>query len=238
MAKMNENANQRISPWKAMLISAAGFGIGGAFWGLEAYRGTVGSHEVFTNPFSYVLGAVYLGVFGGLALALIEKLKNLSVPWWVGLFSSENLKRMGRIVGIGTIGWLVAFVVPAVLGEWLLAFGAVLTPLIFVIAKFGSLDVIPLFILKPSLILGQLWVHFLIAGIFIGAVYAILLKTKIVKTALWTGLGFAIASLIGPILGNLVGNVFDSLLISYLVTFLVIGKVFGKVFGFISGRSL
>ena len=63
-----------MSFWRRTGILVAGFGFGGVLWGLEVYRGTVGSDEVFTNPFSYILGAVALGVFGGLALAYISQI--------------------------------------------------------------------------------------------------------------------------------------------------------------------
>jgi len=48
----------KTGPWKRASVAAAGFGFGGMLWGLEAYRGTVGAGESFTNPFSYILGTI------------------------------------------------------------------------------------------------------------------------------------------------------------------------------------
>lgn len=213
---------------KNMVWPAVGFGVGGLLWGLEAYRGTVGAGETFTNPFSYVLGAVAMAVFGGISLAYINQLNGSP-----SVSRSISSRQTWKIIGLGLIGWLAAFFVPGFLGEWSLAIGSIITPLIFGIAKLG-IDIVPYIILKPSLVIGQLWFHFFIGGLIMGAVYAFLLKTNIIKTALWGGIGFALASLIGPIIGNLIGNLFGSLLVSYLVTFLVIGKAFG----FAVGRAL
>lgn len=218
---MAENSAQKISRFKYAAISAFGFGIGGLLWGLEAYHGTVGSDEVFTNPFSYVLGAVAMAICGGAAFAYLKK---------------GGMREAAKLIGLGLVGWLAAFFVPGVWAYQLYLGGGMMISAL--LSPVGDTSLADYFIrnigLDPSLIVGVFILEFLISGIIIGAVYAFILKATIIKTALWAGFGFAIASLIGPILGNLIGGLFDSLLISYLVTFLVIGKVFG----FAVGRSL
>lgn len=217
-------------------VAAVGFGIGGLLWGLEAYRGTVGAGESFTNPFSYILGAVALAVFGGLALAYATHL-NGSVSLSRFLLSKHTLK----IVGIGLVGWLVAFLLPAVWVEQLsigsvLLLSIVLSPL----NETGAfVDTIINYIgLDPALHMGGLFLEFLASGAIVGLVYSLILKTKILKTVLWSAGGFALASLIGPILGNLIGNLFGLLLVSYLVTFLIIGIIFAASLTYGLRRSL
>lgn len=211
--------------WKRAAVLAAGFGVGGAIWGLEAYRGTVGSGEVFTNPFSYILGAVSLAVFGGLVLAYLSQI-NGSTPL-SRLFLSKNTM---KIVGLGLVGWLVAFLLPAVWLNKLLFIGLLI--LSFILSPFeasGSLgQFLPNYLrLDPSLNVGILFVEFLFAGLIIGLVYSLILKTKIIRMMLWAAGGFALAALIGPILGNLIGNLFGALIVNYTLTFVIICVIFG-----------
>lgn len=212
-----------------MAISAAGFGVGGALWGLEAYRGTVGSDEVFTNPFSYILGAVAMAVFGGLALSTMFHrhtmeggLINISISDARNCLSN---KLFWKILILGTLGWLVAFLLPAVWAYELFLFGGQITIIFEFFASGETID--KLFSLQPYLGVAYLWLEFLLAGAILGLVYSLIFKTKILKAVLWSAGGFALASIAGPILGNLIGDLFGSLLVSYLITFLVIGVSFG-----------
>lgn len=214
-----------------VLWSIAGFGIGGALWGVEAYRGTVGSGETFTNPFSYILGAMAMAVFGGFALAYITQNKSAgstSVPLSRLFIAGQTWK----IIGVGLLGWLAAFFVPAV---WAYQFWLAGNILIVVPELLFSGDTVDKFLsLAPSLGIGYFWLEFLIVGAIVALIYAMLLKSNVKKVTLYGAIGFAIASLIGPILGNVIDNLFNSLFISYLVTFLIIGKIFG----FALGRAL
>jgi len=218
---------------KNKLIVALGFGVGGALWGLEAYRGTVGSDEVFTNPFSYILGSVALAICGGIALAYIKSLtllpSRLSYPKRGG--AREGVK----IIGLGLIGWVVAFALPAVWAYELFLFGSVFTPflvgILVIPAETMGLNGVINPILNPSFMVGNFWLEFLITGVIIGLIYALVMKTKILKAVLYSAGGFALASLLGPILGNLIGNIFGSLFISYISTFTIIGVVFGFFLG-------
>lgn len=212
---------------KNKLIVALGFGIGGAIWGLEAYRGTVGSDEVFTNPFSYILGAVAMAVCGGIALVYIEN-KRLNQRLSRLFLSGKTTK----IVGLGLVGWIVAFMVPAVWVEWIMTLGAILIMGLVLLGGIFTLDLVPFITLNPSLLVGHLWFEFLITGAIIGLIYAFLIKAKILKGILYGAGGFALASLLGPILGNIAGNIFGSLFVSYIITFTVIGVVFGKFLAF------
>jgi len=219
------------SEWKYSAIAAAGFGLGGALWGWEAYRGTVGAGEAFTNPFSYVLGAIFLGVFGGLALAAVRHLQRSSTGLGMSFFISRQTL---LIVGVGTIGWLVAFVVPAIGVYWLFLIGSGILPFLLAIftiplGVIGANNVIDVG-LSPSLLVGNLWLEFLITGVIAGLFYARILKANVLKMMLRGGLGFAFASVSGPILGNLIGDAVDVLFVSYIVTFLIIGVVIGKFF--------
>lgn len=213
-----------------IIFAVLGFGLGGAIWGLEAYRGTVGAEESFTNPFSYILGAAALAVFGGLALSLSR-----------GLFLS---RRTLKIIGLGLVGWLVAFALPTVWAYKLFLFGGILAYPLFGIAyvldKVGwamraSTSYADFFLdqfnhltqIDPSLSIGGLWLEFLLTGMIIGFVYSLIFKdAKIVKTVLWSAGGFAVAALVGPILGNLIGNLFNVLFVNYILTFIIICVIF------------
>jgi len=229
MGTMDEKI-QKNGSWKRAAVAAVGFGIGGIFWGLEAYRGTVGAGESFTNPFSYILGAVALGVFGGLALAYVTKAKGVSFGWKT-CFGCLSGTHTIKIIGLGLVGWFVAFALPAVWLEWWFLWGSILLPFLLAIFTIPlgvvGLDEIINPGLAPSLFVGNLWLEFLIAGGIIGLVYSLILKTKITRAVLWSAGGFALASLIGPILGNLIGGVVNSLLASYILTFVIICVIFG-----------
>ena len=73
-------------------------------------RGSVGGGESFTNPFSYILGAVAMAVFGGFSLVYLGHFQRLNEPLSRWIFSGSTAK----IIGLGLVGWLVAFAVPMV----------------------------------------------------------------------------------------------------------------------------
>src|SRR3989338_6266546 len=84
--------------WKRTAILMAGFGFGGLLWGFEAYRGTVGTADAFVSPFSFILGAVAMGFFGGVAVAIVKKMDNLNSSKSLGhlFFDKETAKIVDR----------------------------------------------------------------------------------------------------------------------------------------------
>lgn len=207
--------------WKYLLFPAIGFAIGGVLWGWECYRGTIGAGESFTNPFSFILGAVYLGFFGSLFLSLLEK-------------KSSTPKKVAKRVLGGVVGCIIGFLIPAIFVDAMLKGGSIITPVLGGVLIITGLDIIQLLVLSPSLVVGQLWLEFLFSGIIITLFYALIFKIKI-KPLIWRGgIGFALASLISPVIGNLLSV---SLFFTYLVTFLLIGFIFGLFFGWGIWRS-
>lgn len=207
--------------FRNILIPAIGFGIGGALWGWEAFRGTVGAEEVITNPFSYILGAIFLGIIGSASLVIFSK----------------DIKKILKIIGVGIISWIIGFSVPAIFIDWMLIFGAgLLTP----IAIFLPRDIFIKFSgLEPSLVIWHFWLGFLITGAIVGLFYALILKLKIQPLIWRSAVGFAIASLISPILGNLIGNnLLNSLFSAYIITFTLIGIIFGLFLAWGIDKSL
>ena len=199
----NKNIIQNI------LTPVLGFGLAGALWGWECYNGTVGVEYAITNPFSFILGAVYLGVFGSLSLVVF----------------SRDIKKILKVVGLGIVGCLVGFLLPAIFGYWLWLFGGIIT---FIPELFVKRSVIEEFIiLKPSLDITYLWLYFLLTGIIAGFFYSLILKVKKWSMIWRGGVGFALASLVSPVIGNLIGNLFNSLFLTYLITFFLIGGIFG-----------
>ena len=190
-----------------------GFGLAGALWGWQAYSWVIEEEEVFTNPFSFILGALFLGVFGGLALTIF----------------SRDIKKILKVVILGTLGWIVAFFVAGIFSwPWLIGLGTfILQPLnMFLVLKL-ALNTDFLFNLRPSLIVAPLWLGFLISGFIISLFYALILKKKIKPLIINGSLSFGLASIFSPIIGNLIGNsLFNSLLLAYLITFILISTIF------------
>lgn len=229
----SENAsdakNFGVSRRKRTVILMTGFGLGGLLWGLEAYRGTVGSTDAFTSPFSYILGAVAMGFFGGLALAVVKKMDSSNSSRFNAgyLVDKETL----RIVGVSVVTWVGAFVVLLYLSKWLFLAGSAIIPFIL------SIVVIPLTLfnkdeivnvnLEPSLFIGNLWLGFLVLAVIFCLVLHLVvmrMKKKIFITAI---LAFTVSALISPIVGNVASGMLDLLLVSYLITFLLPGLVLG-----------
>ena len=199
-----------------------GFGLAGALWGWECYRGTVGSGDVITNPFSFILGAVFLGFFGSIVLALFKD--NLAEN------SSRYIKKILKVVLLGTAGCMVGFVVPLVFSyELFLVGGIFLSPVVILLSFFVSHQtVMEILMLEPSLRIAHFGVEFLLTGTIIGLSYALILKAKIKPLVLRGSIGFALASIISPIIGNLIGNnLLNSLFSAYIITFALIGVIFG-----------
>ena len=233
---------------KEFLGVVFGFGLAGALWGWECYRGTVGSDDVITSPFSFILGAVFLGVFGGIALVLAgfgeARPRQIREVWL------RQLLLVLRIVLLGTAGCMVGFVVPYFFtmvmfldggtistAETILLYGgiiiwgigrAITLPLEVIFSYFTEVDLISFWNLEPSLWVGFIWSEALVTGIIIALFYGLLLKTKLKSLMLRGGIGFSIAFLISPIIGNLIGNnLLNSLFSAYIITFALIGVIFG-----------
>lgn len=189
---------------KNILTPVLGFGLGGLLWGLEAYRGAGGAGE---SPFSFILGALSLGIFGSVSLVIFSK----------------DLKKILKIAGLGIIGCLVGFLLPAIGAYWLLMLGGILQPIIALFFYLTKVDLTIIFSGLNGLLVGALWLHFLFTGAIIAFFYSLILRIKKWPMLWRAGIGFALASLISPIIGNL----FSNLLASYLVTFSLLSIILG-----------
>ncbi len=189
-----------ISFKKYLLSAAVGFGIGGAIWGGILYK----NMDSLESPFYYLMGII-LGLLCGISLTIF----------------SRNIRLILITSVIGIIGFVVGFGAAAFGAYHLYVFGSlILSPLRYIV------DVVilnSLFNLEPALSVGDFFLNFVLAGMFIGLFFALALKTKIWPVVWRGGVGFGFGSLVGPIIGNVMG--FGSLLASYLITFAVIGIV-------------
>ena len=212
-----------VSLSKYLLISATGFGLGGILWGWECYRGVIISEDTFINPFSFILGAVFMGVIGGIFLFLPI---------------NKNIKSILKISLSGILIFSLGFIIAGILSYYLFLYGGL--PLV-TFALIINVDILKNFInLGSTLRIGSLWAMFLVGGVIIGLFYALFFKFKIWSLIWRGGLGFALGSLISPITGNLLGNLFNSIFFSYLVTFGLIGAILGIFlsWGFYKNQSL
>jgi len=191
---------------KHFLAPIIGFGIAGMLWGIQCY---FQNDPDLMSPFQYIGIIFSFGIIGSLSLVLF----------------SENIKKILLVIVAGTIGSSIGVFLPMMFSYWLFLLGGI-------IRSYGSFffpyDLIEKFInLNYSLFIGDFWLQFLFAGIIIGLFYALILKARIKRLVLFSGLGFALSSIISPIIGNLIGNyIFNSLLASYLITFTLIGIIF------------
>ncbi|MCD6528276.1 hypothetical protein J7K44_01420 [bacterium] len=193
-----------------------GFGIGGMLWGWQCYDWTTSHNEAFTNPFSIILGALWISIFGGLALAFS--------------FLREKKKKFLLLFFLGIPAWFLAFLIPGIFSSWLW-YGSLifLHPFVlFFFLLFDSNKIVSLFDLDPSLHIGTLCLEFFFSFLLIAVFYSFFFKKPsklklIFIPPIWVGI-FAIIS---PIIGNLIGvYLFHSLLLSYLLTFLLISLSF------------
>src|SRR3989344_4150189 len=160
------------------------FALAGFLWAWEIDRGT--NNGDLENPFSFVLGALYFGALGSLAL--------------VWFFEISRLKQVLKIVGLGTLGWIIAWILPLAIDYWLFLFSV------------HILDFVPM----EKLGLGIFWLEFLFFGGLLGLGNAFLFNKKLKWNLVWkVGLGFVIASLIGSIFANI------------FIAFTIIGIIFG-----------
>ena len=201
---------------KQLLASAAGFGIGGFLWGWQATE-AITSKDNFINPFSYILGAVFLGIFGSGSLVMFSKDK----------------KKILKTIGLGTLGWTVAFLAPAAWAYQLFIAGAVtLAVPLSILEKIKIpyetlINFSTLLDLRPNFSIGNFWIEFLLTGIIIGIIYSYILHKKVINNLLYNGIGFVSAAIISPIVGNLIGNLFHFTSLNYLITFSLIGIILG-----------
>jgi len=201
---------------KQLIAVVLGFGIAGILWGWQCYDWTTSHNEAFTNPFSLILGALYLAIFGGLGLG------------WA--FFRENKRKFLFLILLGIPAWLIAFLVPGIANYWLFWGGGIfLFPFYLLMSYFSEIIRFQgsLIDLAPSLVVGSLWLEFLLSGILISLFLLIFLKPKNKKYFFLPGLFFSFSSLIAPLISNLMEfYLFHSLLLSYLLTFLLISLSF------------
>jgi len=193
-----------------------GFGIGGMLWGFHCYDWATSHNEAFTNPFSIILGALWISIFGGLALAFS--------------FFKKNKIKFLFLFFLGIPVWFLAFLIPGIFSSWEW-YGSLifLHPFVlFFFLLFDSNKIVSLFDLDPSLHIGTLCLEFFFTFLLIGIFYSFFFKkSSKLKLIFIPPIWVAIFAIISPIIGNLIGvYLFHSLLLSYLLTFLLISLCF------------
>jgi hypothetical protein len=185
---------------KHILIPGIGFGIGGMIWGISIYQSDLG-----ISIFGYLSESLILGILGGIFIAL-------------------NTKKTLRVILLGSIGFLISFII-----------GAILTYPIGILS-IGIIKMIFWRITSPEgwdsiLMIQSFFLVFALIGSIIGAFYAFALKIKVLSLAKYGAIGFALGSLIGPIIGNGILNLSGSLFLTYLITFFIICAFLGAFLG-------
>ena len=185
---------------KHILIPGIGFGIGGMIWGMGIHESDLG-----ISIFGYLSESLILGILGGIFIAL-------------------NTKKTSRVILFGSIGFLISFII-----------GAILTYPIGILS-IGVIKMIFWRITSPEgwdsiLMIQSFFLIFALIGFIVGASYALALKIKVLSLAKYGAVGFALGSLIGPVIGNGILNLFGSLFLTYLITFFIICAFFGAFLG-------
>ena len=185
---------------KHILIPGIGFGIGGIIWGFGIYKSDLG-----ISIFGYLLESLILGILSG-------------------IFISLNTKKTLRVILLGSIGFLICFIV-----------GTILTYPIGILS-IGIIKMIFWRTTSPEgwdsiLVIQSFFLIFAFIGFIVGAFYSLALKIKILSLAKYGAIGFALGSLIGPIIGNGILNLSGSLFLTYLITFFIICAFLGMFLG-------
>jgi MFS family permease len=250
-----------ISNWKEskefrrqLLAVVLGFGVGGILWGWQCYNWVTTHNEVFTNPFSFVLGAIYLAIFGGLGLG------------WA--FFRKDKKKFLLLILLGIPIWVVAFLVGQILSVFML-FSIDVDPaqVFYITIPFLFLEVITnLFIslfqffivspfmlihyfvpsfkipellfnfndllnLQPQLLIFGAWLGFICVASLMSLFYFYFFSVKNKKSFIYlVSLTVFLFSLISPIFANLIAfYLCHSLFLAYLFTFFLITTIFSLV---------
>ncbi len=196
--------------FRYIITPAIGFGVAGALWGWDIFRGAAESTEAFINPFSFISGAFLFGILGSLSLVLF----------------SGDLKKIGKVVGVGIVGWILAFLLPGTISHYLFIFGQfiILIPGFFIE---GAETIEKFTVLKPSVFVVDYGLFSLFSGLIIGLIYSLILRGSRKKIIISSGLGFALGFWVVPIVGNSINIFLNSLFITYLITFSLIGGILG-----------
>jgi hypothetical protein len=146
---------------KYFLLTIFGFSLAGGLWGFECFLGTVGSDEVISNPFSFILGALFLGFFGNLSLIF---------------FLEKDFKKILKFLFLGIFCWLISFLIVGIFAHPLWMIGGIIT---FLPELFFDIGTIEKYIsLQPSLDITYFWLEFLISGIIVSLFLSFWLKLR------------------------------------------------------------
>ena len=202
--------------FKYLIIGIIGFGIAGILWGGGLFYETFTTlaeprfhlpDTRITDPFSYLPVILFL-ILGGSLFAILFK---------------DRKRIFKRLVLFGLVGSIVGIMSSLFMSYPSLLWSAYLIPSLIMKNS--------IFILEPSLLIGQVFLVFALIGFILGAFYALALKIKVLSLAKYGAIGFALGSLIGPIIGNGILNLFGSLFLTYLITFFIICAFLGAFLG-------
>jgi hypothetical protein len=209
---------------KCIIVGIIGFGLFGILWGggLFYETFTTAAEPMFHlpdtkiyDPFSYLPVILFLAL-GGSFLAILFKNKK---------------KIFKRLVLFGLLGSIVGIIGGAFVSYPFFLWGSGMIRDLPWILNYSQQTWEAVFIIEPSLAIGESFLIFAFIGFIVGAFYALALKIKILSLAKYGAIGFALGSLIGPVIGNGILNLFSSLFLTYLITFFIICAFFGMFLG-------
>ena len=197
---------------KEFWLVILGFSLGGILWGWFCFDWILTHQETFTNPFSFILGAFSLALFGGLSLSLI--------------FFKKSKKKFWLCFLLGFPAWILAFLLPGI-GVYFLWLGSlvILRPFVILFILITNNEkIVSLLNLHPSLGVGTFLLQFFLSFFLITLFYALFFsQISKVKFLLLPPLFGALASIFSPLLANLLGfYLLHSLFLAYLLTFFFI----------------
>lgn len=191
---------QDISLPKYLLVSAIGFGLGGAVWGWSLYKNLNALETIFDLKI-----AILFGLIGGICLVLFSK----------------NIKQIIKIGLLGITGWVIGFIVGSYGFYFLFIWGSIAmqlilkqNPLGYLFAPIGNSWL-------AFAVVGS------IVGLFYGLLFKMKAWSVIWRVTVGFSFGSLIGSVIGNLLENSFNSIFINYTVTFALIGITLGIFWG-----------
>ena len=153
------------------LMSATGFFFSGILWGLQIYNGIILQGENIFSPFVYIMGAIYFAIFGSTFLFFFSRSSIDGSD--IKKIISRNLKE----IFYSLIFWVVIFLLTNIFSPQLFLIGKISRTLSRFLLLSDSL--VDKWVNISPLMIGDLWLSFLLVSFFSIIFYGKIIDQKI-----------------------------------------------------------